>query len=146
MDYSALISKRRDRFSELAEAVGDPTLFADPKRATAMLREHRRLQQTLALWDKFQATRRHLADNQELAKADDPEFAAMATAEIPGLEAALVQLAEDLQYALLPADPNEDRNALVEIRAHEKAVVVHGKPLTIELIRAKHIVHGLTYV
>jgi peptide chain release factor 1 len=41
----------------------------------------------------------------------------MATAEIPGLEAALAQLAEDLQYALLPADPNEDRNALVEIRA-----------------------------
>ena len=117
MDYSALISKRRDRFSELAEAVGDPTLFADPKRATAMLREHRRLQQTLALWDKFQATRRQLADNQELAKADDPEFAAMATAEIPGLEAALARLAEDLQYALLPADPNEDRNALVEIRA-----------------------------
>ena len=39
MDYSALISKRRERFSELAEAVGDPTLFADPKRATEILRD-----------------------------------------------------------------------------------------------------------
>ena len=67
VDYSALISKRRERFSELAEAVGDPALFADPKRATAILREHRRLQQTLALWDQLEAARRHLADNQDLA-------------------------------------------------------------------------------
>ena len=117
MDYSALISKRRDRFRELEEAVGDPELFADPKRATTLLREHRRLKQTLDLWDQHEDTRRQLADNQELAKSDDPELAAMAAAEIPALEAAIHQLAEDLQYALLPADPNEDRNALLEIRA-----------------------------
>jgi peptide chain release factor 1 len=117
LDYSALIAKRRDRFHELEEAVGDPELFADPKRATGLLREHRRLQQTLELWDRHEDARRQLADNQELAKSDDPEFAAMAAAEIPGLEATIRQLAEDLQYALLPADPNEDRNALIEIRA-----------------------------
>ncbi|MEO0018000.1 MAG: peptide chain release factor 1 [Verrucomicrobiota bacterium] len=117
VDYSALISKRRERFSELAEAVGDPALFADPKRATDILREHRRVQQTLALWDQLEATRRHLADNQELAKSDDPEFSAMAAEEIPGLESTLARLSEDIQYALLPADPNEDRNALIEIRA-----------------------------
>lgn len=117
VDYTALISKRRERFSELGEAVGDPTLFNDPKRATAILREHRRLQQTLELWEKLQTTRRNLLDNQELAKSDDPEFAAMAAEEIPGLESAIGQLGEDLQYALLPADPNEDRNALIEIRA-----------------------------
>ncbi len=117
MDYTALICKRRERFAELAEAVGDPALFNDPKRATAILREHRRLQQTLELWDKLQTARRNLIDNQDLAKSDDPEFATMAAEEIPGLEAAIAQLSEDLQYALLPADPNEDRNALIEIRA-----------------------------
>ena len=117
MDYSSLIAKRRDRFAELAEAVGNPELFADPKRATELLREHRKLQQTLELWEKLQATKRHLADNQELAKADDPDFAAMAAEEIPALEAGISRLADDLQYALLPADPNEDRDALIEIRA-----------------------------
>jgi peptide chain release factor 1 len=117
VDYTALICKRRERFAELAEAVGDPALFNDPKRATAILREHRRLQQTLELWDKLQTARRNLIDNQDLAKSDDPEFATMAAEEIPGLEAAIAQLSEDLQYALLPADPNEDRNALIEIRA-----------------------------
>lgn len=117
MDYSALIAKRRERFAELAEAVENPDLFADPQRATAILREHRKLQQTLALWQELEATRRNLTENQELARADDPELAELAAAEIPSLQEAETRLAEELQYALLPADPNEDRNALIEIRA-----------------------------
>ncbi|HSP44169.1 MAG TPA: peptide chain release factor 1, partial [Luteolibacter sp.] len=56
-------------------------------------------------------------DNRELAKTDDPEIAAMAAEEIPALEQSISALTEDLQYALLPADPAEDRDALVEIRA-----------------------------
>jgi alpha-glucosidase len=72
VDYSSLIAKRRERFSELEDAVGDPDLFSDPKRATAILREHRKLKQTLDLWEKLEDAKRHLADNQELAKSDDP--------------------------------------------------------------------------
>ena len=117
MDYSSLIAKRRDRFSELEEAVGDPDLFSEPKRATEILREHGKLKQTLQLWDDLVATKRHLADNLELAKSDEPEFASMAAEEIPALEAGLKRLGNDLQYALLPSDPSEDRDALIEIRA-----------------------------
>jgi len=117
MDYSSLIAKRRERFSELEEAVGDPDLFSDPKRATEILREHRKLRQTLDLWEKVETAKRQLADNLELAKSDDPEFSAMATEEVPVLEKLIASLGEDLQYALLPADPNEDRDALIEIRA-----------------------------
>ncbi len=117
MDYSTLITKRRERFAELEEAVGDPNLFSDPKRATEILREHGKLKQTLALWDDLESKRRQLADNIELAKSDDPEFSAMAADEIPGLEKSIAQLSEELQYALLPSDPSEDRDALIEIRA-----------------------------
>jgi peptide chain release factor 1 len=117
VDYSLLIAKRRERFSELEEAVGDPALFSEPARATELLREHRRLKHTLDLWENLQSAKRQLADNQELAKSDDAEFAAMAAEEIPALEATIAALSEDLQYALLPSDPNEDRDALIEIRA-----------------------------
>jgi peptide chain release factor 1 len=117
VDYSSLIARHRDRYAELQEAVGNPDLFADPKRATAILREHRKLKHTLDLWENLQSAKRQLVDNQELAKSDDPELAAMAAEELPGLEATLATLADDLQYALLPADPNEDRDALIEIRA-----------------------------
>lgn len=97
--------------------MGDPDLFADAKRATEILREHRKLQQSLELWDRLQDLKRQLSDNQELAKLDDPDLSEMAAAEIPELEISIKQLSEDLQYALLPADPNEDRDALLEIRA-----------------------------
>lgn len=117
MDYTQLIAKRKDRFRELEEAIGDPNLFDDPKRATEILREHRKLQQTLQIWETLQNTEAQLADNQELARSDDKELSQMAAEEIPELEKALVQLREDIQYALLPSDPNEDRDALVEIRA-----------------------------
>ncbi len=117
MDYTQLIAKRRERFSELEEAVGDPGLFSDPRRATAILREHRTLRRTLDLWDQLENARRQLADNQELARSGDSEFSAMAAEEIPALEKSISTLSGDLQYALLPADPSEDRDALVEIRA-----------------------------
>ncbi|MBK1882968.1 peptide chain release factor 1 [Luteolibacter pohnpeiensis] len=117
MDYSSLISKRRLRFAELEEAVGDPDLFSNPKRATEILREHRNLKHSLDLWESLETLKRQLADNQELAKSDDPDFAAMAAEEIPGQEEQIEELSTQLQYALLPADPNEDRDALVEIRA-----------------------------
>ena len=117
MDYSSLISKRRDRFSELEEAVGDPELFSNPKRATAILREHRQLKASLDLWERLEDTKRQLADNQELVRSGDPDFAEMAAEEIPGQEGTITALQEELQYALLPADPSEDRDALVEIRA-----------------------------
>ncbi|MFT3990750.1 MAG: peptide chain release factor 1 [Luteolibacter sp.] len=117
MDYSSLITKRRERFAELEEAVGDPDLFADPKRATEILREHGKLKQTLEIWDSLESTKRQLADNEELAKSEDPEFAQMAADEIPHQQETIARLSTELQYALLPSDPSEDRDALVEIRA-----------------------------
>ena len=117
MDYSQLIAKRKERFRELEEAVGNPDLFNEPKRATEILREHRKLQQTLDLWDTLQSTETQLEENLELARSEDKDMAGMAAEEIPELEKSLMKLREDMQYALLPADPNEDRDALVEIRA-----------------------------
>lgn len=117
MDYSQLISRRKERFAVLDDAVGDPNLFSDPKRATEILREHRKLKHTLDLWEILQSTEMQLEDNRELVKGDDKEFAAMAAEEIPELEKSVSKLREDIQYALLPADPDEDRDALIEIRA-----------------------------
>lgn len=82
-----------------------------------MLREHRHIRASLDLWEKLTETRRQLADNQELAKSADSDLAEMAAEELPQLERTVAQLTEDVQYALLPADPGEDRDALIEIRA-----------------------------
>lgn len=117
MDYASLITQRRRRFEEITEMIGDPTLFEDAARASSIMREHRRLDETLKLWDQRQSTAAQLEENLELARGDEGELGTMARDEIPSLETEIASLDEQLQYALLPADPDEDRDAILEIRA-----------------------------
>jgi len=116
MDFSSLIDRKRERFTELETAVSAPDLYNDPKRAQELLREHNRLKQTLATWDEFERVDRELTENREMAKGTD-ELAEMAQAEVPILEKRHAELERDVHLALLPPDPNEDRDAIVEIRA-----------------------------
>jgi len=117
MDYASLIEKRRERFAAVEVLITDPNLFADQKKASEIMREHGRLKQLLEMWEALENAKTNLIENQELAKEDDPEMVEMAEMEIPELEATIEDLSEKIQYALLPRDANEDRDALVEIRA-----------------------------
>ena len=117
LDFSSLIAKKADRFRELDAAIGASNLYDDPKKARETLREHARLKELLAQWDALHKAERDLAENRELAKGDDAEMAEMAQAEIPALEERIAAARQAVQYALLPPDPNEDRDAIVEIRA-----------------------------
>ena len=116
MDFEPLIFRKRERFSELEAAISAPTLYDNPKQAQETLREHSRLKSTLETWSNFQKAAKDLAENRELARGDD-ELAEMAREELPELEKRVEKLEMEVQLALLPPDPNEDRDAIVEIRA-----------------------------
>jgi peptide chain release factor 1 len=116
MDFAPLIARKADRFRELEAEIASGNLYADPRKARETLREHTRLKELLAAWEQLKKSRTDLADNQELAKGEDKEMAEMAAAEIPELEKRIAELEQEVQYALLPPDPNEDRDAIVEIR------------------------------
>ena len=117
MDYASLIEKRRARFAEVESIISDPELFSDQKRATEVMREHGMLKNLIEMWNELETCRQNLAENKELIKEDDAEIVEMAQEEIPELESKIETLAQNVQYALLPRDPTEDRDALVEIRA-----------------------------
>ncbi len=117
MNYDSLIEKRKERFAEVEMAITDPDLFSDQKKASEIMREHRRLKELLEMWDELQKSKIDLVENEEMAKDEDAEIAEMATEEIATLQARIAELGELLQYALLPRDATEDRDALVEIRA-----------------------------
>lgn len=117
MNYDSLIEKRRERFTEVEKLITDPDLFSDQKKASETMREHRRLKELLDMWEDLSKSKVDLAENEELAKEDDEEIAEMAAEEIPLLQEKIEQLSQDVQYALLPRDITEDRDALVEIRA-----------------------------
>ena len=111
MDYAPLIDRKRQRFAELEAQIASPEFFSDPKKAADSTREHARLRKLLDTWDAFTRTRTELAENQEMARGPDPDFAAMAATEIPALEQQLAALNEQVIYALLPPDGTEDRGS-----------------------------------
>src|SRR5438094_547842 len=117
MDLNYLIQLKRKRFEQLERDIADPALFSNRKRASEMMREHANIKQVLAKWDELEVARKQLDDNRELATSRDVEIAAMADDEIPELEKRVADLERDVQIALLPSDENEERDAIVEIRA-----------------------------
>ena len=117
MDFNLLIERKRERFAQLEREIADPGLFENRKRAGEVMREHSSIKQLLEKWNELEAARKQLDDNRELATSRDVEIAAMADDEIPDLEKRVVDLERELRMALLPPDQNEDRDAIVEIRA-----------------------------
>ncbi|MEM9017759.1 MAG: peptide chain release factor 1 [Verrucomicrobiota bacterium] len=117
MDYTPLIEKKRLRLPELESFMAQEGFFDDPRKAGELTREYNRTKALLDDWESLGKAKEDLVGNQEMAKADDAEIAEMAAEEIPELERKIEELEAGVQYALLPHDPTEDRDAIVEIRA-----------------------------
>lgn len=117
MDFNLLIERKRERFARLEQEIADPALFENRKRAGEVMREHAGMKQLLDKWTELEAARKQLDENRELATSRDVEIAAMADDEIPDLKKRVADLERELQITLLPRNENEDRDAIVEIRA-----------------------------
>ncbi len=117
MDYGTLIEKRQNRLNEIEALMGDPGFFNDQKTSAQYMREHRGLKKLLSYWDEYKQVESEIEGNEDLARSDDSELAAMAEEELPGLRGRYEKLGQQVQYSLLPRDETEDRDALLEIRA-----------------------------
>src|SRR2546423_8752755 len=117
MDLNSLIELKRERFEQLEREIADPSLFDNRRRAEEIMREHASLKDLLEKWRALETARKQLDDNRELSTSRDVEIAAMADDEIPDLEKRVAELEREMQIALLPPDENENRDAIVEIRA-----------------------------
>jgi len=110
------ILRRRD---ELTRMLADPDIAADPSQFTKLSREYAEIEPIAEVAADITATQRNLADNQELLNdpSCDAELKEMARQETPELKAHLETLEDQLRVLLLPKDPNDDRNVILEIRA-----------------------------
>ena len=97
--------------------LSNPDTFGDAPKAAELGREHRRLQPVVELAAQLQKSENELAEARELVSVDDPEMATEATQEVARLQATIGDLEAQLKPALLPHDPLDDRNAIIEIRA-----------------------------
>jgi len=113
-----IIAGLRDRSRELETQLSDPDLVKDMPKYQEVTRAHSHLRHILEIGDRYIDFERQLAESRELLKSeDDPDIIELVREELPGLEAGFEKAAADLEVALLPHDPNDDRNAILEIRA-----------------------------
>lgn len=105
------------RYLELTDKLGDPQVVGDNKQYQKLNKERCDLEALVAVFCRYKAARKDLAENKELLEEKDNEIRDMAKAEIPTLEITIKNLEEELKLLLLPKDPNDDKNIYLEIRA-----------------------------
>jgi len=117
MDLRPHIEKFHQRFAEVESLLSAPETFAQPQRAQELGREYARLKELVATGSAYLKVADELAGNRELLHSADAEMAAMARDEIARLEAEEQQLGRQMQFGLVPPDPTDSRNTIIEIRA-----------------------------
>ncbi|HPP83036.1 MAG TPA: PCRF domain-containing protein, partial [Rubrivivax sp.] len=106
------------RLAELEQTLADPQVTSDLGRWRRLTREHADVQEVVECWRRYQQRERDLAAAREMqAGESDAEMAQLAAEEIDAAEADLARLQAELLSALLPRDPDDERNAFLEIRA-----------------------------
>jgi len=106
------------RYEELNRLMADPAVATDPARLGELAREQAEIQEIVSVYRAYQAAEAELADARLLAEdGSDPALADLARAEVERLEEEQARRLEQLKLLLLPKDPRDDKNVIVEIRA-----------------------------
>ena len=106
-----------DRYESLNEEMARPELAADYQRLAELAKERSTLEQVVSLSRQLHELDTQIAEAREMANDSDAEMSRMAREELAALEPQHEQLEVDLRRALLPADPRDERDVIVEIRA-----------------------------
>jgi len=111
----ALLRQALERAEEVARALADPATARDPGKLQSLGREHSRLAPIQRTAERLARLRDELAQAEEVAA--DPEMAALAASDLARLPGEIVAAEKELGDLLLPRDPLEDRDAIIELRA-----------------------------
>jgi len=103
------------RCQEIDQLLCDPATIADRNRLQELNRERAQVGAVVAAFDQWADLGRRIREDQEAL--DDPELGSLAREELPGLEAERSAVEQHIQVLLLPQDPNDDKNTVLEIRA-----------------------------
>lgn len=105
----------QERYNELSEAVSQPEIIADTARWQRLLKEHAQLEPAIQAWQRYQQLLTQQTEAEEML--NDPELAPMAQTELHELTRRRADMEQELRLLLLPKDPNDERNVVMEIRA-----------------------------
>ena len=112
------LEKVKERYEEITRLLSDPTIVNNQDRLRELSKEHSDLVPLMRVYDQYAKTKRDFAGLKEITEtSSDQEMKSLAYAEIDEVKRKVQQLEEDLKVLLIPKDPNDSRNVIVEIRA-----------------------------
>ena len=121
-----------ERYLEMAERAGQPDFYADPKAASKLLREQKRLEPIVTAYRSYRKTEQEAQDLRGMLDAGglDAELKELCQEEYTACKKKLETLEQELKILLLPRDPNDDKSVIVEIRGgvggEESALFAHS--------------------
>ncbi|MDX9854146.1 MAG: peptide chain release factor 1 [Tenuifilaceae bacterium] len=108
----------RHKFEEIGQQITDPAVMADMKKFVALNKEYRELEPIVEAYDKYKNILSNINSSKEILVTEkDDEMREMAKMEIDTLEDEQTALEEEIKLLLIPADPQDGKNAVLEIRA-----------------------------
>ena len=113
----ARLRQALSRAEEIGQALADPATARDPAKLKSLGREHTRLAPVVKLATRLTRLQQDLEQARELVTESDPELVGLAKADLARLPSEISSLQEQLHELLLPRDPHDDRDAIIEIRA-----------------------------
>jgi peptide chain release factor 1 len=105
------------RYDDLSQQMSDPTLVNDQKKFQAIAKQHRDMEPTVEKFRVYRKVKEGIAEAKAMLADPDPDVKAMAQEELNTLEPRLEPLEEALKVLLLPKDPNDEKNVILELRA-----------------------------
>ncbi len=113
----AQLQRVRQRFDELTEEMGKPEVAANYERLNQLARERSEISDIVDLYERYERARAAAADAKGLLRDGDPEMRELAEQELAEAEHKLAELDQQIKRALLPKDPRDSRDVIMEIRA-----------------------------
>ncbi len=108
----------KHRFEEVSQLIVQPDAMSDMSKYTKLNKEYRDLEKIVKVYDQYLKVTNDLASAKEVLETEkDPEFRELAKAEIDELDPQVTELEEELKVMLIPKDPNDSKNVILEIRA-----------------------------
>jgi len=121
MSYNSLLEKLEDikiKFDNITQQISDPEIIADMKKYVKLNKEYKELEPLVDAYKRYKNIVDNILSSKEmLAEEDDPEMKEMAKEELEDLEGQIPGLEEEIKVLLIPKDPEDEKNAIVEIRA-----------------------------
>ena len=106
-----------DKYHHLSEEMTKPEVLNDQKKLSSVAKEHSSLEKVVQVATEYISVLDQIDEDKEMLNEDDAELIEIAREELPSLEIKKSKLEEELKILLLPKDPNDDKNLILEIRA-----------------------------